>query len=114
MHTSAPHPTTTPLAQFSGRLLANAEVRVRPVGQGGQMMPVLCLDLEPDNAPGHVIHAEQVFPVAAHQAAEHRAHKLVAGIHVTVDTPTEHLRLVLPHCRHVHVTPNPPISFSTP
>lgn len=107
MHTSAPHPTT--LAQFSGVLLTDAQVRVKPVGTGGQMMPVLCLELRPDHAPGHTIHAEQVFPLAAHRAAEHRAHTLLQGTHVTVETATQHMHLLLPLCQHVRVTPAQPL-----
>lgn len=113
MHTSAPHPTT--VAQFSGVLLADAQVRVKPVGTGGQMMPVLCLELQPDHAPGHSIHAEQVFPVAAHRAAEHRAHALHKGTHVTVESPTQHMHLYLPACLHVRATPaqqRPPLQVA--
>ena len=108
MHTSA-HPTPPPAApvlQFCGHLLADAEVRVKPVGNGGQMMAVLCLEIRPDNSNGlHVIHAEQVFPTDSHCAVTARAHQLKRGMHIELESPAYPTRLVLPHCHHIRVLP---------
>jgi hypothetical protein len=89
---------------FSGTLVADAQVRNKPVGLGGQMVPVLCLELQPDHSTnGNTLHAEQPFTEATRHAAELRAQQLRAGMQVTVATPHNHMRLVLHSCTHVHV-----------
>lgn len=103
MRTSA-HPT--PVLQWSGTLLHAAEARTR-VLDGESAVPVLCLDIELDNALHNVMHVEQPFPANHFKEAEAAARRLKKGMHITVDVPPLDLRLTARNVSHIHVIPEP-------
>lgn len=70
-------------------------------------MPVLCLDIELDNALHNVMHVEQPFPVNHHKEAEAAARRFKKGMHITVDVPPLDLRFTARNVSHIHVIPDP-------
>ena len=98
------HPT--PVLQWSGTLLHAAEARTR-VLDGESSVPVLCLDIELDNALHNVMHVEQPFPANHFKEAEAAARRLKKGMHITVDVPPLDLRLTARNVSQIHVIPDP-------
>lgn len=110
VHTSA-HPATHqgnwPEAEYTGTLLHAAEQRTAVLDHEGHAVPVLCMDLELDNAMHTVLHVEQPFPKDHFTQARAAAHRLKKGMRVTVQAPLVGLRLVARNATHVHVIPEP-------
>ena len=109
MHTSAPDGRLfpDPLMQWTGVLLHKAEARSKQLDPEGHVVPVLCLDIELDNALRNHMHVEQPFPAGQHQQCEAAAHRLHKGMRVTVQAPSLDLRLVAANTQHIHVVHNP-------
>lgn len=103
MKTSAPSLMPNPLIGFTGTLLANARACVRPADSEGHMVPVLCMEIEPDGTPGNQVHSEQQFQPGQQAQCEAAATRFRRGMRVQVDHPTTGLRVVLPHTQHIHV-----------
>lgn len=93
-------PTVT--AAFRGRLIRDAEVRTKPVGDGQQSMPVLCVECAPLSGAGHMIHAEQVYTEATRGLAEQRARALRKGAVISIITPWTGMRLFMPHVQAIN------------
>ncbi len=90
------------LLEYSGTLLHAAEARYKAVDQGGHVVPVLCLDLELDNAARTHMHVEQFF-AQGHEAQCHaaaRRHR--KGERITVQAALTHTRLIV-RASHIHV-----------
>lgn len=104
---AAPRVDERPVLQLTGRLLHDAEVRSKPVGDGQHVRPVLCLDLAPCSGVFHTIHAEQIYTEATRKDAEARAATLKRGMRVTLTTPIADMRIFLPHVQGVAVIPSP-------
>lgn len=105
MQTSAHHPP--PLLQWSGTLLHAAEARTLILDGDSHAVPVLCIDIELDNALHNVMHIEQPFPANHFKEAEAAARRLKKGMHVTVDVPPLDLRFTARNVSHIHVIPEP-------
>jgi hypothetical protein len=104
MHTSA-HLPTAALGEYTGTLLHGAEARVAALDKEGHTIPVLCLDLELDNALRTHLHVEQPFPIGHNLQAVAAAQRLKKGMRVTVQAPLVGLRLVAPNTSHIHLHP---------
>lgn len=120
MHTSAlpPHsPAAAPEAdlfaddttqqplrlEFTGTLKADAQVRTKPVGDGGHVMTVLCLEVEGVGPGRHCLRAEQIYPESARAQAEQMARTLRKGQQVRLVTSPLDLRLYLPHVERIEL-----------
>ena len=102
------HTHTTPqLLQWSGTLIHAAEARTRLLDGHSTAVPVLCLDIELDNALHNVMHVEQPFPVNQHKEAEAAARRLKKGMHITVDVPPLDLRFTARNVSQIHIIPEP-------
>jgi hypothetical protein len=101
MHTSA-HPPGSTLAEYTGTLLHSAQVRAAVLDGDGHSVPVLCLDVELDNALHTLMHVEQPFPPGHHAQAQAAAHRYKKGTRVTVQAPLVGLRLVAANASHIH------------
>lgn len=104
MHTSATPPepdlfagdvALQAVAEFTGRLARDIEVRVRPNGHG-HGVPYLVIELDQVGPIGAQIHAEQALTPATRDATCAAAKTLQVGQRVTVRTPLRGHRLVLP------------------
>ena len=87
-----------------GVLLADAQVRVRLVGNDQHPVVVLCLELRPLSAligSRRTIHAEQIFDDAHRKVAEQRAAALKKGMRVRITSPLYDMRTVLPNVQTV-------------
>jgi pentose-5-phosphate-3-epimerase len=87
-----------------GVLLADAQVRVRLVGNDQHPVVVLCLELRPLCAligSRRTIHAEQIFDDAHRKVAEQRAAALKKGMRVRITSPLYDMRTVLPNVQAV-------------
>lgn len=101
MRTSA-HPHDTPLFEYSGTLVHAAEARTRML-DGETVVPVLCMDVELDNALHNLMHVEQPFPPNHFKQAEAAAHRLKKGMRVTVQAPLLDMCLIARNAAHIHV-----------
>lgn len=108
MHTPAQPAATPQLLEYSGTLVHSAQARTR-VLDGKATVPVLCLDIELDNALHNHMHVEQPFPRDHFKQAEAAAHRLKKGMRVTIQAPLLDLHLVARNAAHIHViNPSPP------
>lgn len=105
MHTSA-HPAG-PVMEYTGTLLRQAEARTKPLDSEGHSVPVLCMEIELDNALHTPMRIEQPFPADAAKQAHAAAHRLKKGMRVTVQAPLVGVRLVATNASHIHVIPDP-------
>lgn len=103
MHTHAHHAADLPLAEYTGTLLHNAEARTKVLDGQGHTVPVLCLDIELDNAMHTPMHVEQPFPTRSIEQARAAALRLKKGMRVTVQAPLVGIRLVAANAAHIHV-----------
>lgn len=88
---------------FTGVLRSHAQLRSKPVGADGLMLPVLCLELG-DVGPMHQrVYAEQTFTEATRRTAEELVKTLRQGAEVTVYTAATDMRLHLPHVEQIQV-----------
>lgn len=101
MHTSAQ--PDQPLMEYRGTLLHQAEARTKVLDGQGHTVPVVCMDIELDNALHTPMHVEQLFPAASHEQARAAAHRLKRGMRVTVQAPLVGVRLVANNVAHIHV-----------
>ena len=104
MQTSGLTPTVLAL---TGTLLHTAQVRTKVLDGEGHAVPVLCMDLELDNALHTHVHSEQPFPADQHTQCEAIARQYKKGTRITVQAPLVGARLVLPNVTHIQVTPEP-------
>lgn len=109
MHTSAhPSQTTPQLMEYSGTLTDHAQARAKTLDHDGTTVPVLCMDIELDNALHTPMHVEQPFAVNAMAQAKAAAHRLKKGMRVTVQAPLVGHRLVACNVAHIHVINHQP------
>lgn len=92
-----------PLAEYTGTLTHQAEARMRAPDAAGHQMPVLCLDIELDNAAHTPMHIEQPFDHGSIEQARAAAHRLKKGTRITVQAPLGGLRLIAANAAHIHV-----------
>lgn len=108
---AAPHvaPSCDDLViEIQGVLVSSAEVRSKPIGDGTQVRPVLCLDVAPFNkALRRRIHVEQIYTEATRKDAEQRAAQLKRGAHITFRTTLVDMRITFPHVQSVAIIPQP-------
>jgi len=102
MHTSAQSAART-VAEYTGTLLHQAQARTAMIDAEGHSLPVLCLEIELDNAMHTHLHAEQLFPAGHHNQAVAAAHRLKKGMRVTVQAPLFGMRLIAANTTHIHV-----------
>lgn len=103
MHTSA---LPTPQAEYTGTLIQHAQARsMLPHVTDGHTVPVLCMDIELDNALHNVYHVEQLFPEGHFAQAQAAAHRLKKGMRVTVIAPLITMRIATRNATHIHVIP---------
>lgn len=99
------HQVDDVLITITGVLVHAAEVRTKPVGDGTQMLPVLCLDIAPLNKGlRRRIHVEQIYTEATRKHAEARAALFKRGAQVTFTTALTDMRVLFPHVRSVALT----------
>ena len=89
--------------EYSGTLLHAAEARTRLLDGAVHSVPIVCMDIELDNALHSVMHIEQPFPADHHTQAKAAARRLKRGTHITVRVPPLDLRLVVRNASHIHV-----------
>lgn len=112
MHTHA-HPQVTEHALYTGTLLHNAQTRTALLDSEGHSVPVVCLDVELDNALHTRMHVEQPYPVGHHAQAHAAAHGLKKGMRVRVQAPLIDLRLVLNNTVAIEPLPASPEASTT-
>lgn len=95
------------LAEYTGTLLHKAEARTALLDHDGHAVPVLCLDLELDNALRTHMHVEKPFPMGQHNQAAAAAHRLKKGTLVTVQVPLIGMRIVASNTSHIHIHTHP-------
>lgn len=86
----------TSRVEFTGTLLRDAEVRVKPVDDEGHMGPVLCLEVKVEGPCPHTVRAERPYTEQTRKAAETLASALKKGHRVTVSSPLLGMRVYLP------------------
>jgi hypothetical protein len=102
----------THAAVYTGTLLHRAESRAKVIDASGLTVPVVCLELELDNALRTHMHVEQPFPMGAHEQAKAAAHALHKGMRIQVQAPLVDLRLVV--CNATSLLPCEPITPDHP
>ena len=105
MHTSAHHPAATADLEYTGTLLHAAEARSKVLDHDGRTVPVLCLDIELDNALRTLMHIEQPFPADQHAQAKAAAHRFKKGMRITVQAPLIGVRLIATNATHITAAP---------
>lgn len=90
--------------EFTGVLRQDAQVRVKPVGDGTHVLPVLCMEVADVGPLHHTLHAEQIYTEATRAQAEARARTLKKGARVRLVTNTLDMRLLLPHVEQVEIS----------
>ena len=96
-----------PMAQFSGTLTCNAEVRHLVLDAQGTTVPCIEFQLQTDSALRLPLQVRQCFRPDQHRAAEAAARRYRKGQHVTVQAPVLDLRLTVPNAAHIHTTQQP-------
>jgi len=104
-HAQPPQPQALQL-QFTGVLRSDAQVRVKPVGTDGHVLPVLCLDLSHVGDAHHTVHAEQVFSEATRAQADAKAKALKKGTVVHINHSLLDMRIFLPHVESIAIVPS--------
>lgn len=105
MHTSA-HPAL--VAEYTGTLTHAAEARTKVLDGEDHAVPVLCMDIELDNALHTPMHVEQPFPAAtSFEQARAAACRLKKGMRVAVQAPLAGMRLVAGNAAHIHILSSP-------
>lgn len=103
---AAAAPKNPPLFEYSGTLIHAAEARVR-VLDGIVSVPVICMDIELDNALHNQMHIEQPFPPGHFKQARAAAYRLIKGTRITVQVQPLDIRLVAANAAHIHVIKSP-------
>lgn len=75
------------MAEYTGTLLHTAEARTKVLDAEGHTVPVICLDIELDNALHTHMHVEQFFPQGQHAQATAAAHRFLKGQRITFSVP---------------------------
>lgn len=96
---------TSAVVIYSGTLVRNAEVRVKPVGSEGNAAPVLCMELTRVDPAARSVHAERVYPNHQRAQAEAFAAQLRKGMHVIVSCPVSDARISLPNVLQLEISP---------
>lgn len=100
MHTSA-QPAGM-VMEYTGTLLKQAEARTKMIDGEGHSVPVLCMEIELDNALHTPMRIEQPFAADAAKQAHAAAHRLKKGMRVSVQAPLVSVRLGAT-ASHIHV-----------
>jgi len=106
--------TCAHLLQYSGRLLAPAQVRTRVLDGDAHSVPVVTMHIELDNDLHSQMHVEQPFPVGHFKQASAAANRLKKGTHISVDVTLLDIELVARNAAHIHVIPDQPQETSEP
>lgn len=102
VHTDAQQPQPThQCLQFTGVLRADAQVRVKPIGADGHVLPVLCMELSHVGDAHHTVHAEQIYSEATRAQADAKAKTLKKGTTVSVSHSLLDMRIFLPRVESV-------------
>lgn len=105
-HVDAVHEAGGRSYELHGTMLASAEVRFKPVGDGTHVRPVLCMDVRPLHpGQGRTLHAELIYPENGREAAQAKAATLKKGVPITLHTSLKGMRTILPHVQAVELTP---------
>lgn len=94
------------LAEFSGVLTTNAQLRHLVVGTDGTAVPCIEFDVQTDSRLQLPLHVRQCFRADQHLAAQAAARRYRKGLRVTVQAPVLGLQLTVPNATHIH-TVNP-------
>lgn len=97
--------TNAALLEYTGTLVQAAQARAQVLDADGHTVPVLCLDIELDNALHNLMHVEQPFPLDHFPQAQARVNQLKKGMRVTVQAPPIDLRLIARNTAHIHIIP---------
>lgn len=90
---------------YTGTLTHHAEARTKLL-DGVNSVPVLCMDIELNNAAHTPMRVEQPFPALSIEQTRAAAHRLKKGTTVTVEVPLVSVRMAAT-ATHVHVIPEP-------
>jgi hypothetical protein len=93
---------------YTGTLLRQAESRAAICDRQGRAVPVVCFDMELDNPLKTHMHIQQPFAPGNFAGAQAAAHRLKKGTRVTVQHPSETVRIVGTAATHVHVIKDTP------
>lgn len=102
----APFPDVTSL-QYTGTLLRDAQVR-NVVVNDGHTVPVLCLDVELDNALRTHLHVQQTYPAGCHDLCQAAAKNHRERSRVCITAPLDHVAITAKHVTHIQALPVPP------
>lgn len=103
-----------PLIEMEGTVAAKPIVRIKPVGETGEPMPVLCLKVHQVGPQGNrSFTCEQIFPIGQHAAAHARAAQLKPGLRIKVQVALDLAEYHFPVTAHIsavkaQTTPNQP------
>lgn len=95
--------TADTLIEYTGILVSNAQVRNRPIDGAGHSVPVVCVQLQMENASHTLINAEQRFDAAQHAQAKAAAHRLTKGVRITLHCTLADMRLFSGNTTHIHL-----------
>lgn len=87
--------------EFRGTLVHDAEVRDKPVGDGQQFAPVICIELQPLNGSALTIKAQQIYSEATRALAVQRAQALRRGTRITLSHTLTGTCIFLPHVQAI-------------
>ena len=95
---------TSAQVEYTGTLLHAAEARTKILDSDGHTVPVICLDIELDNALHTHMHVEQFFPLGQHAQAQAAAHRFAKGQRITFVVPLVSVALkgIAAHIRTLH------------
>ena len=86
---------------IEGTLAEDAQVRTKPMGEGGTPMPVLCLVINTIGPNPLPVRAEQTYPPSHRAEAEKAARAMRRGMQISVTAPCAHIRTTLAHCASI-------------
>jgi len=91
-----------PLIEMEGTVAAKPTVRIKPMGETGEPMPVLYLKVHQVGPHANrSFTCEQVFPIGQHAAAHARAAQLKPGMRIKVQVALELAEYHFPVTAHI-------------
>ena len=105
MHATPMHPSARATLAYTGTLLHAAQARTTVIDHDGHTVPVLCMDIELDNAEHTHMHVEQAYPRDHYTQCEAAARRYKRGDRVEVGAPLTAQALVVRYASHITALP---------
>lgn len=98
------HAPATPVLDWAGTIVHDAQARSKAIDDQGHMVPVLIVDIRLDQAPDqNPMRLVQPFPAGHEEQCHAAARRLRKGMHITAQGARAHVRLTQEHVLHIHV-----------